>query len=63
LTRRLEQVYSREQIISEVWKDTHITDRTVDSHVAHLRQKLEGCDIAIDTVKSLGYRAIKRADR
>lgn len=60
LTRRLEQVYSREQIIEEVWKDTHITDRTVDSHIAHLRQKLEGCDLIIETVKSMGYRASRR---
>lgn len=58
LTKRLEQVYSREQIMDQVWGETFITDRTVDSHVAHLRQKIDKTAIAIETVKSLGYRAV-----
>lgn len=58
LTKRLEQVYSREQILDQVWGETFIADRTVDSHVAHLRIKIEGTQIKIETVKNLGYRAI-----
>lgn len=58
LTKRLEQVYSREQIMNQVWGETFITDRTVDSHVAHLRQKIADSKVAVDTVKNFGYRAI-----
>ncbi|MBL7542815.1 MAG: response regulator transcription factor [Bdellovibrionaceae bacterium] len=58
LTRRMEQVYSREQIIQNVWGDnTYISDRTVDSHMAHLRTKIEGAQVKIETIKNLGYRA------
>jgi DNA-binding response OmpR family regulator len=58
LTKRLEQVYSREQIMTQVWGETFITDRTVDSHIAHLRQKIDTTKIQIDTAKNFGYRAI-----
>lgn len=56
LTRRVEQVYSREQIIEGVWGQTHISDRTVDSHIAHLRQKLKSTRVTLETVKNIGYR-------
>jgi DNA-binding response OmpR family regulator len=56
LSRRIDQVYSREQILSEIWGQTHITDRTVDSHIAHLRQKIENSKVSISTVKNFGYR-------
>jgi len=59
LTKRLEQVYSRTQMIDRVWGDVHITDRTVDSHVAHLRQKMKGLEVQIESVKGLGYRAVR----
>jgi DNA-binding response OmpR family regulator len=58
LTYRLQQVYSREQILDRVWGNTHISDRTVDSHVAHLRSKLKGTSVVVDTVKNFGFRAI-----
>lgn len=58
LSKRLEQVYSRDQILTAVWGQTSITDRTVDSHVAHLRNKLTGATVLIDTVKNFGYRLI-----
>ncbi len=56
LARRLEQVYSREQILTEVWGETFITDRTVDSHIAHLRSKIETTKLVVETVKNFGYR-------
>lgn len=58
LTRRMEQVYSREQILDQVWGNTFISDRTVDSHIAHLRQKIQKTSITIETAKNFGYRAI-----
>ncbi len=58
LSRRTEQVFSREQILNSVWGDTIITDRTVDSHIAHLRTKISPSSVVIDTVKNFGYRLI-----
>lgn len=58
LTKRTEQVYSREQIMNQVWGDTFIADRTVDSHIAHLRQKIDGTPVEIVTAKNFGYRAV-----
>jgi DNA-binding response OmpR family regulator len=58
LTKRLEQVYSREQIMNQVWGETFITDRTVDSHIAHLRQKIEFSKVHVETAKNFGYRAV-----
>ncbi len=60
LSQKMEQVFSREQIMSFLWKDTFIGDRTVDSHIAHLRQKLKDAPILIDTVKGVGYRATRK---
>lgn len=55
LTKRLEQVYSREQILSDVWGQTFISDRTIDSHVGHLRKKIEPTLVKIETLKNFGY--------
>lgn len=57
LTKRLEQVYSRDQLMNLVWGETFISDRTVDSHIAHLRQKIEPTAVTIETSKNFGYRA------
>lgn len=56
LSSRIEQVFSREQILNSVWANAHITDRTVDSHIAHLRSKLKETLILINTVKNFGYK-------
>jgi DNA-binding response OmpR family regulator len=58
LTKRMEQVYSREQMLNHVWGETFVSDRTVDSHIAHLRQKIENTEVVVETVKSFGYRAV-----
>lgn len=58
LSGRIEQVFSREQILNSVWENAHITDRTVDSHIAHLRNKLRDTSILLNTVKNFGYKLI-----
>ena len=54
------QVLTRERILKHVWKEQpHITARTVDVHIAWLRQKLETNPDAprhILTVRGEGYR-------
>jgi len=51
------RVLSREAILSKVWgEDTHVIDRTVDVHIAKLRQKIPFLVKAIETVKDVGYK-------
>lgn len=58
LAKHIGNVYSREQILDEVWGNISITDRTIDSHIAHLRKKIIGTKITIETIKYLGYKLI-----
>lgn len=57
LTQRVEAVLSREQLLEKVWPGTYINERTVDSHIAHVREKLGDSKLKVETVKGLGYRA------
>jgi len=51
------RVLSREAILSKVWgEETHVIDRTVDVHIAKLRQKIPFLVKAIETVKDVGYK-------
>lgn len=51
------RVLTRESILSRVWgEETHVIDRTVDVHIAKLRQKIPFLSEAIETVKDLGYK-------
>ena len=53
-----ERVYSRQQLIEQVWDTAHVEDRTVDVHIRRLRKILgpSGHDRFIQTVRSVGYR-------
>ncbi len=52
------QVFSRDQLLDQVWGlGKHITQRTVDAHVSHLRKKIAKSSVSIETVLSLGYKA------
>jgi len=58
LLRHLDRIYDRDTIINEVWgNDTHVLDRTVDTHVSHLRKKLVESCLQIEAVPGEGYRA------
>jgi DNA-binding response OmpR family regulator len=51
------RVLSREAILAKVWgEDTHVIDRTVDVHIAKLRQKIPFLVKSIETVKDVGYK-------
>jgi len=57
--RAPERVFSRAQLLDKVWgSDISITDRTVDTHVNHLRKKIAGSKVKIETVLNEGYRFI-----
>lgn len=55
-----DRVFSREYLVENVWGDsTNVTDRTVDTHVAHLRKKLVNAGVRIETVTGEGYRLVQ----
>ena len=57
--RNQERVFSREQILDNVWgRNVYIEERTVDVHVQRLRKVLadSGADQYIQTVRGAGYR-------
>jgi two-component system alkaline phosphatase synthesis response regulator PhoP len=57
LSRSPGRVWSREQILDNVWKEgKFIIDRAVDVHVRGLRKKLGEADEYIETVRGVGYR-------
>jgi len=52
-------VLSREQILQKAWGfDFYGQTRTVDVHVAHLRRKIEGSTVRIETVTGVGYKLV-----
>lgn len=49
-------VLDREQLLDLVWGTSFYAIRTVDVHVARLRDKLQGSSLKIETVWGSGYR-------
>jgi two-component system alkaline phosphatase synthesis response regulator PhoP len=57
--RRRGRVLTRAALLDEVWgRDTHVTDRVVDTHVMNLRRKIESSRIPryLIGVRGIGYR-------
>ncbi len=60
LMRRPGRVFSREQLLSEVWGYSSVAgSRTVDVHIAQVRAKL-GAANPVRTVRGVGYAAEER---
>ncbi|RME86347.1 MAG: DNA-binding response regulator [Caldilineae bacterium] len=52
-------VLSREQLLDLVWGyEYYGGTRTVDVHIAHLRNKLRGSSVSIETVWGVGYKLV-----
>ncbi|HTX91058.1 MAG TPA: response regulator transcription factor [Anaerolineales bacterium] len=53
------RVFTREQLLQQAWGyDFYGQTRTVDVHVAHLRKKLTGSPVTIETVTGIGYKLV-----
>ena len=56
-------VLGRARLLESVWGYTIPgTTRTVDVHVNHLRKKLAGSGVTIETLRGVGYRLVERSD-
>jgi DNA-binding response OmpR family regulator len=57
LATRVGWVFSREKILDHLWGDEKsVTDRSVDVHVKHLRDKLGSAGSMIVNVRGVGYK-------
>ncbi len=59
------RVHSRQQLLNHVWGDSaELQDRTVDAYIGRLRNLMHasGHHPCIETVRSTGYRFIKRSE-
>jgi DNA-binding response OmpR family regulator len=57
LAGRVGWVFSRERILDHLWGDEkNVTDRSVDVHVKHLRDKLGPVGAMIVNVRGVGYK-------
>jgi DNA-binding response OmpR family regulator len=53
------RVFTREQLLQQAWGfDFYGQTRTVDVHIAHLRKKLTGSPVSIETVTGVGYKLV-----
>ena len=58
LVRRPGRVFQRDELVERAYPGVHhVSDRTLDSHIRRIRQKLrEAGSDPIETVHSLGFR-------
>jgi two-component system alkaline phosphatase synthesis response regulator PhoP len=59
LAQNLGIVLTRDRLLEIVWEtDYYGETRTVDIHINHLRDKLSGANVSIETVRGIGYKMI-----
>jgi two-component system OmpR family response regulator len=53
------RVFSRDSIMNNAYdSNVYVSDRTIDSHIRHIRQKFAeaGCENVVETVHGVGYK-------
>ena len=55
------RIFTRHQIMEDVWGPENATDHTLDVHISRLRERFkDNPDFEIVTVRGLGYKAVSR---
>lgn len=63
LVDHVNRVLSREQLLDLVWGyEFYGETRTVDVHIAHLRDKMSASNLKIETVWGMGYKMVEMED-
>jgi len=53
------KIFTREQLMNDIWGfDSESYDRTVDTHIKRIRERVLSDDFEIITVRRLGYKAV-----
>lgn len=61
LAKHEDHVFSRDQLLNQIWgENVHLLERTVDTHISHLRKKLKkaGSQLEIRPVHGFGYKLV-----
>lgn len=54
-----DKIFTREQLMNDIWGfDSESYDRTVDTHIKRIRERVLSDDFEIVTVRRLGYKAV-----
>ena len=62
LAQNLGVVLTRDRLLEIVWEtDYYGETRTVDIHINHLRDKLSGANVSIETVRGIGYKMVLKS--
>ena len=57
LMSRPGHVLTRQRMLDDIWgSDITVTERTIDTHLKRLREKLGAAGDLIETVRGVGYR-------
>ncbi|MFP5458325.1 MAG: response regulator [Bacteriovoracia bacterium] len=57
IAERPGHVFTRTQLISQIQgEQVHVTGRTIDTHIAGLRKKLNSAGRLVETIRGIGYR-------
>lgn len=55
------QIFTRQQLLDDIWGGTSEDSHTLDVHISRLRDKIKkNPDFAIETIRGLGYRVVKK---
>ena len=64
LAQNVGRVMTREALLSKAWGYDYVGEsRTVDVHVAAVREKLRGAAVQIQSVRGLGYKLVAAEDQ
>lgn len=61
LAENPQRVFTREDLLTAIWNEVIVNDRTVDVHIKNLRQKIGAEGSLIETVRGVGYRVRRPA--
>jgi len=54
-------VMTRERLLEMIWDtDFYGETRTVDIHINHVRDRIAGADVLIETVRGVGYKLVRK---
>ena len=57
LIKHKDHVFSRDQLITAVWgPSVNVSDRTIDSHISHIRKRIVNSKLTIQSVYGAGYK-------
>lgn len=59
--RNYPDIIPKDQVIKNVWKESHVLDATIYTHISNLNGKLREWDYEIISVKAKGIQLVKKA--